>query len=61
VAVTIAEKTGDPTQPELAEHYGIGGFAELTTIRETGVETKMLRRWNDEIGDMIDPFKVKAA
>lgn len=47
----------DPLHPEESQFYGIGGFAEVTTVRSTGVEKKTVRRWDDEIGDLIDPFR----
>ena len=32
----------------------VGGFVQLTTVRASGVETKVLRRWPDGIGDLLN-------
>lgn len=38
-------------------HY-VGGFVELTTVDQTGVHTRCLRRWRDKIGCLIQPEAV---
>jgi hypothetical protein len=32
----------------------VGGFAQITSIRPDGIETKLLRRWPDEIGSPLN-------
>jgi hypothetical protein len=39
----------------------VGGFAQLTTIDSTGVRSRVIRRWPDEIGKLIAPLQQKAA
>lgn len=36
----------------------VGGFASLTEIREDGVSQRIIRRWNDSIGEKIKPERV---
>lgn len=31
----------------------VGGFCQMTTIRKSEIETKVLRRWPDEIGKLV--------
>lgn len=45
----------DPSGAVQGQFFGIGGFAELTTIRPDGITQKILREWPDEIGDVIRP------
>lgn len=33
----------------------VGGFAQLTTVTETEITTKLIHRWNDKIGEVIKP------
>jgi hypothetical protein len=33
---------------------GVGGFAQITTVRRTGIETKLLHRWPDQIGKPLN-------
>jgi hypothetical protein len=42
------------------ERFGVGGFAQLTTVRPSGIATEILARWPDVIGRPIDPFAVAA-
>jgi hypothetical protein len=38
------------------EHYGVGGFAELTTIGPAGITQRKLKTWTeDKIGQRIRP------
>ena len=39
------------------EQYLVGGQVDLTTITDSGVETRTLRRWPDVVGETINPFK----
>jgi hypothetical protein len=32
----------------------VGGFAQITTVRAGGIETKLLRRWPDEVGELLN-------
>jgi hypothetical protein len=41
--------------------YAVGGFIQLTTIRKTGIETRILKHWPDKIGEKIQPHMEKAA
>lgn len=34
-------------------HRGVGGFVQLTTVNEHSIETRILRRWADEIGKSL--------
>ncbi len=36
----------------------VGGFVTLTEIREDGVSQRVIRRWNDRVGEMIQPERV---
>lgn len=45
----------DPSGAVKGKFVGIGGFAELTTIRPDGITQKILREWPDQIGDVIRP------
>jgi hypothetical protein len=35
--------------------YMIGGFAQLTTVKAGSIETRIIRRWPDRIGEAIAP------
>jgi hypothetical protein len=54
------KKGATMSHPHLPEIHGVGGFVELTTVRADGVETKILKEWDDEIGSPIDPFARKS-
>lgn len=36
--------------------YAIGGFIELHTVTANGVTSEVIHRFNDRVGEMIDPF-----
>lgn len=40
---------GEETEPS----YGVGGFAQLTTVRAGEITTRILRRWPDRIGEKL--------
>jgi hypothetical protein len=35
----------------------VGGFAMITSVTATAIQSKILRRWSDKIGDKIDPTR----
>ncbi len=52
--ITIEAQRRDE-HPGLDRHF-IGGFAQLTTITPTGIEQRILTRWDeDKIGELIRP------
>jgi hypothetical protein len=32
---------------------GVGGFVQITTVREHGIATRILKRWHDAIGEKL--------
>ncbi|MGH6924588.1 MAG: hypothetical protein ACRED5_12690 [Propylenella sp.] len=40
--------------------HGVGGFAQLTIIMPTLIQTSIVRRWPDQIGERIDPVAAAA-
>lgn len=47
-----------PDQPFL---YGVGGFIEHTKVTRRGVNTRILKRWPDKIGEKIAPEPIATA
>lgn len=37
------------------KHHVVGGFAQITTVTSDRIETSILRRWDDRVGEMINP------
>jgi hypothetical protein len=37
--------------------YGVGGFAQLTTVTAENITTRILKRWPDPIGEKLDPTR----
>jgi len=46
-----------PDWPASVNHHVVGGFAQLTTITENSIETKIIHRWPDEVGQPIRPCR----
>lgn len=44
--------------PHLTCH--VGGFAQLTSVDATGIQTRILRRWPDEVGQFLDSSPLEA-
>lgn len=42
-----------PDNPPAPGPYGVGGFAQITTVGAHGIETRILKRWPDAIGETI--------
>jgi hypothetical protein len=47
----------NPRSSTVTHGFMVGGFVQLTSISEHGVNTRILHRWPDEIGRRIDPHK----
>lgn len=47
--------TGGATSHEDGNLHLIGGAAVLTEIKEDGITQRVIRRWNDQIGEKINP------
>jgi hypothetical protein len=45
----------NPKDPEGGDGFMVGGFAQLTSISERGISSRILHRWPDKIGRKIDP------
>jgi hypothetical protein len=43
-------KVAHPSDSTFVDAVGVGGFAQLTTIRRDEITMKIIRRWADEIG-----------
>lgn len=50
--VTIPGTRGD--------RHVVGGFVQVTTIRESGIESRIVKRWDDHIGSIIKPAAIAA-
>lgn len=49
----------DPSHGPAGGIYGIGGFLQYTRVSRDGVEIKVLDRWPDKIGEVIDPHATR--
>ncbi|PSO30207.1 hypothetical protein [Bradyrhizobium sp. MOS002] len=54
VAETILELQRQQ-RPEHGGAYSIGGLVELVEVTREGVSAKILKRWPDQIGELIQP------
>lgn len=45
------------TRPELGDFYTIGGFIQQTTLTRNAIESRIVHRWPDKIGEPLDPLR----
>jgi hypothetical protein len=38
--------------------YGVGGFVQHTAMTKEGISTRIIHRWDDPIGEPINPFPI---
>lgn len=41
------------------KHHVVGGFAQITTVTSDRIETSILRRWDDRVGEVINPRRAE--
>lgn len=46
------------TPGTLSKRCTVGGFVQITTVRESSVEARIVKRWPDEIGSIIKPAAI---
>lgn len=53
--VCAARFRPESTGPNTPEHYGVGGFLQMTMLERDYISTSIVHRWPDVIGERIDP------
>jgi hypothetical protein len=48
----------NPQAPNESRAYLVGGFVQLTTVSSRGVNSNVLHRWPDRVGQRIEPGQV---
>jgi hypothetical protein len=51
----LERTTPQPVPGQQALLHIVGGFGQLTTVRRDSIETRILARWPDKIGERIKP------